>query len=304
MLSVAGVRPPKRAAKSAKDAKGGPKTKRAKSASTVTASRVESDDPRKLVRLPITSDREGTIHANTQLNIAAIFSGAVVEGLKVAGILKEDRQGKEKEDDNPAASVQESVAAAIQDITGENHPPLVDSRNSNNSSSLVTQHMADANDRPQILHTRIGVPLASRISEKIQSKIWANEYIDLGTLLHRTSPSDYKNNFVVQTTQSNDRSVISLEPAQTAKRITAIDQWITTFQTLVASCMVRFPNDAPALMKYSETLRDLAAKNAHWRYYHEKHFSPGTKLIGNCGCRCTTCKKRLLLLCRKQREIC
>ena len=106
-------------------------------------------------------------------------------------------------------------------------------------------------------------------SEKIQSKIWANEYIDLGTLLHRTSPSDYKYNFVVQTTQSNDRPVISLEPAQKAKRIIAIDQWITAFQTFVAIYTVRFPKDAPALMKYSETVRDLAAKNAHWRYYDE-----------------------------------
>lgn len=32
---------------------------------------------------------------------------------------------------------------------------------------------------------------------------------------------------------------------------------------------MRFPKDAPALMKYSETVRDLAAKNAHWRYYDE-----------------------------------
>ena len=59
----------------------------------------------------------------------------------------------------------------IQDITAENNPPLIDSNNSIGSNSLVTQHMAEANDRPQILHTQIGVPLASRISEKIQSKI-------------------------------------------------------------------------------------------------------------------------------------
>ena len=267
--SVPGVRPRKRAAKSAKQAKGAPTSKRAKTGSPAEVSRVGSDHPSQLVRRPITSDREGASKANTQLDIAAIVSGAVVEGLKVAGIIK-DTQGNEKEDANPAVSVQESVVAVIQDITGENNPPLLDSNNSIGSNSLVTQHMAEANDRPQIqLHTQIGVPLASRISEKIQSKIWANEYIDLGMLLHRISPSDYKYNFVVQTTQSNDRPVISLEPAQKAKRIIAIDQWITAFQTFVAIYTVRFPKDAPALMKYSETVRDLAAKNAHWRYYDE-----------------------------------
>ena len=266
--SVPGVRSRKRAAKSAKQAKGAPTSKRAQTGSPAEVSRVGSDHPSQLVRRPITSDREGTSKANTQLDIAVIVSGAVVEGLKVAGIIK-DTQGSEKEDANPAVSVQESVAAVIQDIAGENNPPLLDSNNSIGSNSLVTQHMAEANDRPQILHTQIGVPLASRISEKIQSKIWANEYIDLGTLLHRISPSDYKYNFVVQTTQSNDRPVISLEPAQKAKRIIAIDQWITAFQTFVAIYTVRFPKDTPALMKYSETVRDLTAKNAHWRYYDE-----------------------------------
>ena len=92
------------------------------------------------------------------------------------------------------------------------------------------------------------------------------------------------------------RPVISLEPAQKPKRIATIDQWLTAFQTLVAIYTVRFPHIVPALMKHSETVRDLAAKNAHWHYYdenfhflrHKKHFSLGTKFMGNCGCRCTT----------------
>ena len=41
------------------------------------------------------------------------------------------------------------------------------------------------------------------------------------------------------------------------------------FQTFVAIYMVRSPTDAPALMKYSETVQDLEANNAHWRYYDE-----------------------------------
>ena len=93
--SVPGVHPHKRAAKSAKYAKGAPKSKHAKTGSTAKASRVESDHPSQLVRRPITSDREGTKNANTQLDIAAIVSGAVLEGLKVAGIFK-DTQGTKR----------------------------------------------------------------------------------------------------------------------------------------------------------------------------------------------------------------
>ena len=108
-----------------------------------------------------------------------------------------------------------------------------------------------------------------RISDKIQSKIWAYEYVDFGTLLQRCYANDLKYNFVVQASPYADRPVISLEPAQKPKGIATIDQWLTAFQTFVAIYTVRFPNDAPALMKHSKTVRDLAAKNAHWHYYDE-----------------------------------
>ena len=56
---------------------------------------------------------------------------------------------------------------------------------------------------------------------------------------------------------------------QNTKRIATIDQWTSAFQIFVAIYTVRFPETAPASMKYSATVRDLAAKNAHWRYYDE-----------------------------------
>ena len=82
---------------------------------------------------------------------------------------------------------------------------------------------------------------------------------------------------------------------QNTKRIATIDQWTSAFQMFVAIYTVRFPETAPALVKYSATVHDLAAKNAHWRYYDEnfrylrqKSLFPGMKYTGNCGCRRTT----------------
>ena len=113
--------------------------------------------------------------------------------------------------------------------------------------------------------------------------------------LQRSYTNDSKYNFVVQALPFANQPVISLEPAQKLKRIVLIDQWLTAFQTFVAIYMVRFLNNAPALTKHTETVQDLAAKNAHWHYYdgnfhflQQKHFSLGIKFIGNCGCRCTT----------------
>ena len=121
--------------------------------------------------------------------------------------------------------------------------------------------------RPGKIHNLISVPLSSRAQDKIQSKIWTNEYIDLGTLLP-SLPGDPKYNFTVKSSGSNQH-LISLEPVQNSKRITSIDQWTTAFQVFVAVYTIRFPDSAPGLMKYSATVRDLAAKNAHWRYYDE-----------------------------------
>ncbi|KAL9987700.1 hypothetical protein ACROYT_G002047 [Oculina patagonica] len=64
----------------------------------------------------------------------------VVEGLKVAGILSDatqDTKRNENEDANPAASVQRSVAAAIQDITGERSSPIIDSSSSGSSLNPI-----------------------------------------------------------------------------------------------------------------------------------------------------------------------
>ena len=82
-------------------------------------------------------------------------------------------------------------------------------------------------------------------------------------------PGDPKNNFTIKNLPGSSTPTVSLEPVQNTKRIATIDQWTSAFQIFVAIYTVRFPETAPALMKYSATVRDLAAKNAHWRYYDE-----------------------------------
>ena len=70
----------------------------------------------------------------------------------------------------------------------------------------------------------MAVRLAARISDKIQSNIWANEYFDFGTLLQRSYAIDSKYNFIVQASPSADRPVISLEPAQKPKHVYSHDR--------------------------------------------------------------------------------
>ena len=114
----------------------------------------------------------------------------------------------------------------------------------------------------------ICVPLASRVPEKIQTKIWANEYVELDSQCS-SIPGDPKYNFTVKTPATSNQPIFTLESVQNTERITTIDHWTSAFQIFVAIYTVRFPESAPALMKYSATVRYLAAKNAHWKYYDE-----------------------------------
>ena len=270
-----GTRPQKRPAKSSTASKRASRYKRERTtaASPVTETHPlpEVAHPSQLEQVPLASAQPVQQYPPLP-DIAAIISSAVFEGLKASGIFSDAPADSSQEDSNQAATVQGSVAAVIQDITGEHNSPSLNQNTSyvtDPNVSVVCDPLVGAIDRPEFVHKPLAVPLASHISDKIQSKIWANEYVDFGTLLQRSYAKDSKYNFVVQASPSADRPVISLEPAQQPKRITTIDQWLTAFQTFVAIYTVRFPNDAPALMKYSETVLDLAAKNAHWRYYDE-----------------------------------
>ena len=69
--------------------------------------------------------------------------------------------------------------------------------------------------------------------KKIQAKLSANEYVELGSLC-MSIPSDPKYNFTVNTSAKSNQPVFSLEPAQNSKRINSIDQWTSAFQIFVA----------------------------------------------------------------------
>ena len=115
-------------------------------------------------------------------------------GLKAAGILPEAQKEPDGENATPVA-VQGSIAAVLQDITGERPPstnPLTIS-----TSPLSINSIAQTNDWPDMIHQKITIPLASRVSDKIQSRIWANKYIDFRTLLQIESPNQSQYNFVV-----------------------------------------------------------------------------------------------------------
>ena len=197
-------RPQKRPAKSLTASKRASRSKRARTtaASPVTQAPVipEVEHPSQLERVSLTSAQPAQQSAPLP-DVAGIISGAVIEGLKAAGIFSDAPTASSQENSNQAASVQGSVAVVIQDITGEQNSRSVNQNNSYVTTpniSVVRDPLVGAIDRPELLHKPMAVPLASRISDKIQSYIWVNEYVYFGILLQRSYGNDSQYNFVVQ----------------------------------------------------------------------------------------------------------
>lgn len=63
--------------------------------------------------------------------------------------------------------------------------------------------------------------------------------------------------------------MLSLEPKSKPRRVNTIEQWTSAFQVFVGVYTSRFQMCAPALMKYGDVVRDLAARGGGWCYYDE-----------------------------------
>ena len=104
------------------------------------------------------------------------------------------------------------------------------------------------------------------MSPKIKTKIWAHEFIDFGILLS-SGAGDTRYHLSLTSPHGLALPTLSIEPSQKPKAVPNIDAWTSAFQIFVGVYAAKFPIDAPALMKYSEVVRDLAARGADRRFY-------------------------------------
>ena len=117
-------------------------------------------------------------------------------------------------------------------------------------------------DKPSsTLFTSATVSLSSRIPTKLKSKIWADEYFDLGALL-TPSPEDTKYSVSVVNDSSQPR--LCLELAAKATRISTIHQWVSAFNSFIAVYTEKQPSAVADLLKYVEVVWDIASKGGNW----------------------------------------
>ena len=114
----------------------------------------------------------------------------------------------------------------------------------------------------------VGLPVDARVSEKLREKIWTDEFIDFGSLLANPVLAN-RFQLTVHNAENGPLPSLCIEPISKSKKITSIESWLSSFHIFVGVYTKQFPHEAPALMKYCETIQDLAGRGHNWKYYDE-----------------------------------
>lgn len=121
---------------------------------------------------------------------------------------------------------------------------------------------------PGQLFQSVSLPVDARLSDKLRTKIWGQEYVDFGSLL-TNQVLDNQYQITVQNAASDTAPSLCIEPVTKPKKITSIEAWISSFHVFVGVYTKKFPLEAPALMKYGEIIQDLAVRGHNWKFYDD-----------------------------------
>ena len=165
---------------------------------------------------PPTVTNTGMINLNFEALTASI-SAAVQQAVQTALVATSTSGATPTE--APETLVSQAIESEVSAIT--------------TSAGQVITNTGSPGPRPATEFRSVAISLAARVSSKIKAKIWAQEYIDLGSLT--ISPSNHSYSFSLKT-NSDDSSPtpkLCLEPNDKPRRIYNISQWLTAFNTFV-----------------------------------------------------------------------
>ena len=211
---------------------------------------------------PTTSENAGMVNVNLEAltaSLSAAVQQAVRSALTTASTSGGSPQRKDivaQVPDVPENLVSQVVETEVSDLTNAGQIPL---------------NTEGTGPRPTTEFRSVAISLAARVNSKTKAKIWAQQYIDLGSLLS-IAPSNNSYSLSLKSTNRNSSATpkLCLEPNDKPRRIFNINQWLTAFNIFVSVYTERFNQAAPKLMKYCETVRDISAKGGDWRYYDEQ----------------------------------
>ena len=172
---------------------------------------------------------------NTNPNEIALIRHSLDELTKTMASLKSQLEIVQNKTDNVVT--QKVVEDHINNLTGE-----------------------DTESLPPLSFNSVRRPVDYHISDKLKSKIWANEFVDMGQMLESGQNSEFS---VIATTSSEFKII----QKDTPKKIHNIHQWSSAFMTYLAIYCKKNPDSVSSLVHYNNRIRSLASKGGDWMKY-------------------------------------
>ena len=213
----------------------------------------------------------------TQLQHDALLSPWLIETLvnRVADEVSRRLSPSEKPQ-HPTSSLEE---VPVTSMISQPHQSTLASDNV--ASTVVQGSLADASATLMVLvpsdgppqapgecFQSVALPVDCRVTDKVKEKLWKDEYIDFGSLLANPVHAN-RYQLAIQNPESGPLPSLCIEPVAKTKQITSIDSWLNFFHIFVGIYTRRFSHEAPALMKYCDTIQDLAVRGHNWKFYDE-----------------------------------
>lgn len=99
-----------------------------------------------------------------------------------------------------------------------------------------------------------GIPLGAHVPQKVRDQIWANDLIDLGTLLPSQDPVEDPWSITVA---PNTLTMQSKPLASKSKGPLSFYSWTEAFHIYMAIYLAKYPDEAIHMLKYMSTIKDI-----------------------------------------------
>lgn len=109
----------------------------------------------------------------------------------------------------------------------------------------------------------LSLPLDYAVTPEIKTKIWSNQYIEFGELLHPTQTAQMK--VAVQKDGNGDSTLCLIQGNKKLPK--SITEWNSAFAIFTTVYTAKFPTEIGGLLKYAENIRQIALEEGNFNWY-------------------------------------
>lgn len=193
-----------------------------------------------VISAPTSSENMGKVNVNLEA-LTAMLSAAVQQAVRSALTAASTSGGSPQMGDIVAQvpGMQETLVSRVVETEVS----------SLTNAGQIPFNMEGTGPHPTTEFHSMAISLAARVNSKTKAKIWAQEYMDLGSLLSiAPNTNSYSLSLKLTNNNSSATSKLCLEPNDKSRCIFNINQWLTTFNIFVSVYTERFNQVAPKLI--------------------------------------------------------